>query len=235
MSKEETINKLKEHVKNSIYKAERNISKINNDRLLKHTFGFSSERIKHLINNICSIDGTCYYEFGTYRGGTFASALFKNQVQGYAIDNFQFNPFEKQVINPKGWSNVEQGFKDNIKAFQLENKTTLIKSSFTTLLLPSLKHQGSVIYIDSGIANGDQIIDKVLYKFTDISVVIANGLRIPNYTEVIEESLKKHNVTIHDKVVLQSTNLEDNRSWWSGIVIWIIERQPAKNIPAKVT
>lgn len=39
----------------------------------------SSPKVRHLLNNLCSLPSTSYLEIGTWKGSTWISALFQNQ------------------------------------------------------------------------------------------------------------------------------------------------------------
>lgn len=50
--------------------------------------GMSSDKVRHLLNNLCSRDNTRYLEVGSWRGSTLVSALFCNPATAVAVDNF---------------------------------------------------------------------------------------------------------------------------------------------------
>lgn len=75
------------HIIRSISAADLKISKLTNDIL--NLDGFSSYKIRHLLNNILNINDANYLEIGTYKGSTFISALYNNNIKNaYAIDNW---------------------------------------------------------------------------------------------------------------------------------------------------
>lgn len=78
-----------EHVKKSIENAYAGISQLNGSIL--NVQGFSGYKIKHLLNNVCSLPGARYLEIGVYRGSTFVAALYGNTstlADAIAIDNW---------------------------------------------------------------------------------------------------------------------------------------------------
>ena len=77
------------HVKKSIYDAKRGISKLNSSVL--EIDGMSSDKVRHLLNNLCSRKDTRYLEIGTWKGSTWISALYRNEnvvTKATAIDNW---------------------------------------------------------------------------------------------------------------------------------------------------
>ena len=68
-----------EHVKQSIQNAELGISQLNSKIL--NLEGMSSDKVRHFLNNICSLEHGNYLEIGVWKGSTFISALYKNKLQ----------------------------------------------------------------------------------------------------------------------------------------------------------
>jgi len=84
-------NLLLDHLAESIEKAKAGISKINEDEFILQLPGMSSPRVRHLLNQLCSLPATNYLEIGLWRGATFVSALFENEKSVHSaigIDNW---------------------------------------------------------------------------------------------------------------------------------------------------
>jgi hypothetical protein len=89
------------HVSNSIKNAYLNTSKLSQEILTME--GMSGDKTRHLYNNICDLSGVHYLEVGTWKGSSFISALYKNNIYGTSIDNWsQFegpsNEFYSNII-----------------------------------------------------------------------------------------------------------------------------------------
>ncbi len=88
-----TVENLKTIVEESISKAERLESKLPPE--IFNLRGFSTPKIRHLLNNLCSYGNCRYLEIGVWAGSTLLPALWKNGVRSQAIDNYsQFGPQE---------------------------------------------------------------------------------------------------------------------------------------------
>jgi hypothetical protein len=75
------------HVDASIARADRHASKL--DRAAFRAKGFTSPKIRHLLNNLGSLDGLHYLEVGVHRGATFVSTNYRNQLaSATAVDNW---------------------------------------------------------------------------------------------------------------------------------------------------
>jgi hypothetical protein len=99
---------LLQHVDASIELAEQLKSKL--DRAAFQAKGFTSPKVRHLLNNLGSLDGLHYLEVGVHRGATFVAANYRNQLaSAVAVDN---------------WSEFEEN--GEVKADFLRHTSTLL-------------------------------------------------------------------------------------------------------------
>lgn len=78
---------LLQHVCKAISKAFENTSKLTRDVLSIE--GMSGDKTRHLYNCICDMsEEMTYLEVGTWKGSSFISAMFSNDIQGYCVDNW---------------------------------------------------------------------------------------------------------------------------------------------------
>ncbi|MDE2104057.1 MAG: hypothetical protein KGL39_42865 [Patescibacteria group bacterium] len=113
---EDEIKQVVDFVEECIQKAERLESKITEEVAMLR--GFSSPKIRHLLNNLCSFEGCYYLEIGTWGGSTLIPALWDNPVSNVlAIDDFsQFGPEQNNGFDAKKglFENLEK-YKDHVK------------------------------------------------------------------------------------------------------------------------
>jgi hypothetical protein len=82
-----TLSTLCQHVDTSIALGDRLESKL--DRAAFQARGFTSPKVRHLLNNLGSLDGLDYLEVGVHRGATFVATNYKNTLaSATAIDNW---------------------------------------------------------------------------------------------------------------------------------------------------
>jgi protein O-GlcNAc transferase len=75
------------HVDTSIRLADAHQSRL--DRAAFQAKGFTSPKIRHLLNNLGGLDGLNYLEVGVHRGATFIAANYGNSLSSaVAIDNW---------------------------------------------------------------------------------------------------------------------------------------------------
>lgn len=91
------------HVKKSISNAKKMTSKLKDPEIFKID-GMSTPKVRHFLNNICSLPNCRYLEIGVWKGSTWVAALYQNHeniLEATAIDNWsQFgNPTAEFLHN----------------------------------------------------------------------------------------------------------------------------------------
>jgi hypothetical protein len=93
-----TLEQLINHVNQSIDNSNNKISKLTPDILSLE--GMSGHKTRHLYNNICSLEGANYLEIGTWKGSSFISAFYNNEINSIVIDNWaEFNGPKNEFIS----------------------------------------------------------------------------------------------------------------------------------------
>ena len=78
---------LLQHVDASIAHADRHESKL--DRAAFQPRGFTSAKVRHLLNNLGSLDGLDHLEVGVHQGATFVATNYRNALASTtAVDNW---------------------------------------------------------------------------------------------------------------------------------------------------
>ena len=80
------VDSIIKHVKHSIHLAYNNKSKLSDEITLME--GMSGTKTRNLYNNICSMGFKNYLEIGPWKGSSFISAMYHNNVFGYCVDNW---------------------------------------------------------------------------------------------------------------------------------------------------
>lgn len=223
----ENISNLKDFISRCIYDADRTISKIRLQKISKDLFGFSSERVRHLLNNLCKLKGTTYLELGVYRGSTMVAAVWENEIKAYGVENFKHNPYESTVYNEEGWFNIEQALHHNLDIFQLKDKVTILKTDIEDLDIKDIKTPVNVCYYDAGIKVGLSTftINKIIDTFDQYCILICSNLLDNEVPTGISKALEENNAIIHHEVTLKSRGKGDDTSWWCGLRIWLVEKK----------
>ena len=82
-----TTSMLVQHVERSIERADQRQSRL--DLAAFQAKGFTSPKVRHLLNNLGSLDGLDYLEVGVHRGATFIATNYRNSLaSAIAVDNW---------------------------------------------------------------------------------------------------------------------------------------------------
>lgn len=127
------------HVTQSMALANHSLSKLNSAILRLN--GTSSRRMRHFLNNICSLPEAVYLEIGMRKGATLISALYKNEstmLNATGIDN---------------WSNFEdfkKKFYSNIKLFIPKAPLEIFETDYFSLPINQIFQNPVNIYFYGG-------------------------------------------------------------------------------------
>jgi hypothetical protein len=221
-------NKIEDLIKfidKSVHDAERNISKINIEILTKYLRGQSSVRLRHLLNNLCSLEGTGYLELGCNRGVSASCALYKNVAKAYLVDHFKQNYFQPNNFKEEGWAEVKNGLAENLKRSGNTEKVTIIPLSVESMSVNQIKHLINVCYYDIDTDNlAYEHVKKIYPKLGKVFILLTSQVR--RGADVgIEKVFAEYKTVIHHTVELKSKHAEDAQSWWNGVKIWLCEKE----------
>lgn len=208
------------HVIESIQKAYKHDSKLNDDIL--NLDGMSSAKVRHLLNNLCSLPGACYLEIGVYRGSTFTSALYQNThtlLDAIAIDN---------------WSEHQDGINSNKHIFLTTTKKFLNANSFRffehdafTIDIEKISPNPITIYFYDG--NHDFQSQKKAFShyntiFDDIFIALVDDWNWTGVPQATKQVFKELEYTILFEKELPANGNLDRENWWDGLYIAVIKK-----------
>ena len=150
---------LVQHLRDSFAKSEREESKLPED-IYRGVRGMSTEKVRHLLNNVCELPDLRYLEIGTWQGSTLCSSLYGNEGVFYAIDNFVKN-FDKY----EGVS-VKDLLFDNLQRFDLQDKVKFFNEDCFKMDLNNIEHKINVYFYDGEHSDGSQ--NKALTYFKPV-------------------------------------------------------------------
>jgi len=213
--------KLIDHVVKSIHKAENGVSKLNAD-VLKIP-GMSSSKVRHFLNNICSLSNSVYLEIGCWKGSTWISSLFGNQdcmKFAYAIDNWSEFGYQKNI------------FEEHCNKFLKNKKYDFFSHDAFTIDLQSLGKRPINIYF----YDGNHSIDSQELAFTyfneifdDSFIAIVDDWNCMEVQEGTEKAFKKLNYEIIFEKILPADYNGDTRKWWNGLYVAVLRKPNAGN------
>ena len=210
--------KIIEHVQFSIDEAEKGNSKLTQEILEME--GMSSFKIRHFMNNLCSLPNTNYLEIGCYKGSTWVSSLFKNQdniKHAYAIDNWSEFGSQKNI------------FIENNQKFissHAYNKSIISCDSFS-LDVSSVINTPIKIYFYDG--NHSRISQELAFTYynnvlDDVFIAIVDDWNWIDVQEGTKAAFKKLGYEVLFERIMSSRFCGDLETWWNGFYIAVIRK-----------
>jgi hypothetical protein len=220
-----TAEQLITHVNYSFGRAENNISNIDSRALSIH--GFTGTKIRHFLNNICSLVGINYLEIGVWLGSTFCAAISNNTStlnSAIAVDNWSSFSGNRDIF----LTNVINFIPQKNDKFKFIEKDCFLLKEKDFLKLPI--H----VYFYDGAHE-----EEYQYKaFTYFNKFFANNFIaiIDDWDEksVQEGTMKAFNKLnynikkmwpIFTKAHTPSGHLPDSKTWWNGIFTCVISKK----------
>lgn len=210
------IEKYKNHIENSIFKAEKNESLINNEIL--NLDGMSGVKTRHFYNNLLNIDDARYLEIGLWKGSSLCSAMYKNKTDIICIDNFNEG------------KHIKETFLYNLNNFKGDNNVLFINEDCFTVDISKINKRNIYLY-DGGHSYEDHY--KALSYFydclDDIFIFIVddwNNDTIRDSTLAVINDLKLKKLYEKEiRLTFDNTHTPYDIAkidWWNGIYITLL-------------
>ncbi len=207
------------HVKASIEKAERGISRL--DRATLTLEGLSCPRVRHLLNNLCSLPRTCYMEIGTGKGSTLIPALYNNEtsvVDAIAFDNFsdRHGPTWKPIF----YDSIQKYLRSSaLRFFEMDCYKVNKDEAFRTAV--------NVFFYDG--ENGVEENERAFTYFNDIFdeyfIAVIDDWNWERSRKGTEEAIAKLGYKIHYmRTFYNRTDGGDPAGWWNGLFVGVISK-----------
>ena len=211
-----TLEYLIEHCESSFDLAEKNESKLTSEILKME--GMSGTKTRHFYNNICSLDGANYLEIGTWKGSSYISSTFKNNVNSIVVDNWaEFNGPKKE-------------FFDNVEMFCGVKNINFIESDcFILDVNKILEKIGPVdIYLYDGNHSQESQRKAITYYYpvlSKYSIIIIDDFSYPVVYNGTYEGITESGLKIHKSYVKECYSERGGSStYWNGIGVFVCEK-----------
>lgn len=215
------------HIDDSIEWGNHEVSKLNQDIIDIH--GITSNKVRCFLNNICSIGGT-YLEVGVFRGATFCSAIYQNDIHSIGIDNFASPNLMPMGVSQKLATYLKKrldvspqdDFLGNVKRFGNTDMIDVYRTDYTTFdysQLPKL----DIIFYDGDTRYHDQytVLKKLIPQFADQTILIMDDWNWDS--GALRQVITEENLYVsHQREIF--TEGEDMEHFWNGLGVFLIER-----------
>lgn len=209
------------HVKQSIASAEQLNSKLTADIL--NISGMSSPKVRHFLNNLCSLPDARYLEIGVWRGSTFISALYGNIKtinKAIAIDQWK-------DLNVPGLGNQKQFFLANTAKFIPSQSFKLCEQDSFAIIPKDICQDSINIYF----YDGDHRESSQYQAFMHYNIILAQRFiaivddwNHPSVKAGTRRAFKDLKYKVLFEAELPSNYNGDIDNWWNGLYVAVIEK-----------
>lgn len=203
------------HVQKSIEKAEHGESKLTKDIL--DLDGYSSAKVRHFLNGLCSLQGGSYLEIGVWKGSTFVSALYGNEnnlQQAVAIDNWS------QFSGPR------QTFLNNTKKFLQKNRFCFYEGDCFKVNFEVFKQPINIYFYDGEHSVTSQKLALVYYEkaLDNTFILVVDDYNWIEAQQGTQQGIKDLGFEIVFETVLPARYNGDRENWWNGLYVAVLSK-----------
>jgi hypothetical protein len=204
------------HVQNCIALAEQETSQLTPEILAIP--GMSSTKIRHFLNNLCSLPNTRYLEVGVWKGSTYISALYGNEeASNHAVgfDNWsEFGgPFPEFLTNMQAFLPNYEGKFFSVDCFAINKKVAFPEKVTTYFYDGSLSLQSQKAAFTYFNDVFEEVFIAVIddWNFQDVQKGTAAAFQELKYDVLFE-------------TVLPARYNGDSENWWNGLYVAVIRK-----------
>ncbi len=214
--------KMIEHVKTSIARAEMGLSKLTPEAL--QVPGMSSPKVRHLLNNLCSLPGTSYLEIGCWKGSTLVAALTGNPMHAFAFDNW--SEFLLEGESPR------KDFFQNVAPFLQSGSLKFFEADCFAIDRPAqfFAHEKLQSPINIYFYDGSHLLSNQKKAFTffnavfdDCFIAIVDDWNWDYVQQGTKEAFDELGYRILFEQSFLTTHNGDSDTWWNGLYIAVIQ------------
>lgn len=189
--------------------------------------GLSNQKVRHLLNNLCSIPNARYLNVGLFTGSSFWSAIFHNDVKATGIDFWRNNVAAKcDEIN--FWKNL-----GNILSFEKNDVNREVHIINQDCFTVDLKEKYNVYFYDADHTfDGQYNALKYYDRFLDDNFIFI----VDDFDDTIvkagtEKALQDYEILYRWEGKGQFGDWRPNSEhWWNGILVCILQKKEAWKI-----
>jgi hypothetical protein len=210
--------KLVEHLQKSIVSAEAGHSKLTQQIL--GLSGMSSAKVRHLLNNICTLPESRYLEIGVWRGSTFVSALYGNEntlFDATAIDNWC----------EYGDTDARFEFARNVNQYLTKNRYKFLAQDSFVVNLNELTKEPINLYFYDGGHSFEQQKRALTYYYrvlADTFIFIVDDYNWKAVQDGTQAAIKELGLKIAFERILPAYGNQDRNNWWNGLYVAVLSK-----------
>ena len=186
--------------------------------------GLSSNRVRHLLNSLCSNEGIKYLEIGSYLGSTFCAAIEGNELEAYAVDNWATDNLQPAENETEIERASYQDFKENAKRYKGDSKVRIINADCKNLVPEDLNSKVNLVFYDGDHSYDGQLesLQTIKDLVEDTFILILDDANFAGVVESAEQFVRQNNFSILFEQKLLNA-IESDRMWWNGLYILVLQ------------
>ena len=192
--------------------------------------------MKRLLNTLCDLNHkVSYLELGAYRGGTLIAALWDNDVNAYAVDNFKYDATAPNRFLEEGHPNVKTALENTIdtykRAWKGPNDIKVIEANVNDVDLSEIDSKLDIIFHDADKKGSD--VGDFLKKYKTVidkySIIAFTKVQDVGVKNSIEKELKDADyVVLEEKLIPDTAVGLDGKS---AVMLYYLENKTAVTVP----
>lgn len=186
--------------------------------------GLSSNRVRHLLNSLCSNEGIKYLEIGSYLGSTFCAAIEGNKLEAYAVDNWATDNLQPAENETEIERASYQDFRENAKRYKGDSKVRIINADCKNLVPEDLNSKVNLVFYDGDHSYDGQLesLQTIKDLVEDTFILILDDANFAGVVESAEQFVRQNNFSILFEQKLLNA-IESDRMWWNGLHILLLQ------------
>ena len=186
--------------------------------------GLSSNRVRHLLNSLCSNEGIKYLEIGSYLGSTFCAAIEGNELEAYAVDNWATDNLQPAENETEIERSSYQDFRENAKRYKGDSKVRIINADCKNLVPEDLNSKVNLVFYDGDHSYDGQLesLETIKDLVEDTFILILDDANFAGVVESAEQFVRQNNFSVLFEQKLLNA-VESDRMWWNGLHILILQ------------
>ena len=186
--------------------------------------GLSSNRVRHLLNSLCSNEGIKYLEIGSYLGSTFCAAIEGNELEAYAVDNWATDNLQPAENETEIEIASYQDFRENAKRYKGDSKVRIINADCKNLVPEDLNSKVNLVFYDGDHSYDGQLesLQTIKDLVEDTFILILDDANFAGVVESAEQFVRQNNFSILFEQKLLNA-IESDRMWWNGLHILLLQ------------
>ena len=186
--------------------------------------GLSSNRVRHLLNSLCSNEGIKYLEIGSYLGSTFCAAIEGNELEAYAVDNWATDNLQPAENETEIERASYQDFRENAKRYKGDSKVRIINADCKNLVPEDLNSKVNLVFYDGDHSYDGQLesLQTIKDLVEDTFILILDDANFAGVVESAEQFVRQNNFSILFEQKLLNA-IESDRMWWNGLHILVLQ------------